>query len=74
MISESESNINSRTCLGHLVLFKSNNDLTSFTTLRFYVNLDETEFVQLTRLTCVDLFLLKKLGVKNMQLRGKVQN
>ena len=42
------------------LFFKSNNDLTSFTTLRFYVNLDETEFMQLTRLTCLDLFLLKK--------------
>ena len=56
------------------LFLKSNNGLTSFTKLRFYVNLDETEFMQLTRLTCLDLFLLKKLGVKNVQLRGKVQN
>ena len=56
------------------LFLKSNNGLTSFTMLQFYVNLDETEFMHLTRLTFLDLFLLKKLGVKNVQLRGREQN
>ena len=43
------------------LFLKSNNRLTSFTMLRFYVNRDETEFMQLTRLTRLDLFLLKNL-------------